>query len=417
MKQIILIMSVCLSLFMYSCSDDNLAGVPEKEGYDGKRNITFALSTGDNNDFNVTTRAKGTVVTDDYAVKFYLFKRNADDKYELIKKENITQPLYTIENLDIEGSYKYAFIATSIANQTALDAMDFSSVTWDSNSFNVTIPNDASTGSKSILENCFISFFDDRSQSIPTFDTDENITINRDLDIFGYGSFLAPGMTFNTPINVIMERQFGIVECIFPDAQPGDKLICSFSSEYYRLYLSQFVINKTDKNSKITSDNFGSIPDNIFTDAGLSKYTQGDYYSASGLYKSMYGTLPIFTKSKEIKAGEKSIQLYMPYTTATVVGTTSVGDIYKANYIRTELTDPDGVIIKGKKGSITLKVERGGATLATYTSDTAFPIYRNGKTIFTAAQGYLQVNFGPADAATDDGIHLDGDGWHGDITN
>lgn len=418
MKQIVLIISVCLSSLMYSCTDDNIE-TPTKEDGEGTRNITFAISTGGEGNFDVTTKAKGTVVTDEYAVKFYLFERNAEDTFELIKTEDVTQPLYTIEDLKTEGSYKYAFIATSVANKEALKAMDFSSTLWDTD---VKIPSkDASVADKSILENCFISFFDDRANSIPTFGTGtddyssaspETISINRDLDIFGCGAYIAPGMTFNTPIDAVMERQYGIVEFVFQDAQAGDKLTCSFSSDYYRLYLSQFILNKT-VSTEIISDNVGMIPDSVFTTAGLVKYTEGDYYSASAVFKTYYGLLPIFTRTKELSSGENSIQVYMPYTTAATVGS-SVDDKYNANYIRTSLVGIDGSIT-GHKGSIILQVERGGAVIKTYKSDRSFPIYRNGKTVFkTVGDDFFQVNFGPANEGSNDGINIDGDGWHGE---
>lgn len=422
MKQIVLIISVCLSSLMYSCTDDNIV-TPTKEDGEGTRNITFAISTGGEGNFDVTTKAKGTVVTDEYAVKFYLFERNAADTYELIKTEDVTQPLYTIEDLKTEGSYKYAFIATSVANKDALKAMDFSSVNWGGDTgTDVPIPTqDASVASKSILENCFISFFDDRANSIPTFGTGtedfssaspETISVNRDLDIFGCGAYIAPGMTFNTPIDAVMERQYGIVEFVFQDAQAGDKLTCSFSSEYYRLYLSQFILNKT-VSTEIISDNVGKIPNDIFTNAGLDNYTEGDYYSASAIFKTYYGLLPIFTRTKELSSGENSIQVYMPYTTAATVGS-SVDDKYKANYIRTSLNDVNGSIT-GPKGSITLQVERGGTVIKTYKLDKAFPIYRNGKTVFkTVGDNFFQVNFGPANEGSNDGINIDGDGWHGE---
>lgn len=423
MKQIILIISVCFSSLLYSCTDDNLADTPTKESSEGKRNITFAISAGDGNDLDVTTRGKGTVVTDDYAVKFYLFEKNTSGRYELVRIEEITQPLYTIEDLKTEGTYKYTFVATSIANKEALNVMDFSSVNWGGDTgFDVPIPSQDASVNNSVLENCFISFFDDRAKSIPNFGTGtddfsdaypETIFINRDLDIFGYGSYIAPGMTFYTPIEVIMERQFGIVEFVYQDSQAGDKLTCSFSSDYYRLYLSQFTLDKTKSEPEImSSDNNAEIPTDVFTNSGLDLYTTGDYYSASATYKTFYSMLPIFTRTKELGNGENSIQVYMPYTTAEVVGN-SVDEKYQANCIRTNFSSASGT--KEDHQGITLKVERGGAVIKTYKSSTSFPIYRNGKTIFrTVGDDFLQVNFGPANGTSSDGIQIDGDGWHGE---
>lgn len=418
MKQIILIISVCFSSLLYSCTDDNLADTPTKESSEEKRSITFAISAGDGNNLNVTTKAKGTVVTDDYAVKFYLFEKNkSSSRYELIRIEDITQPLYTIEDLKTEGTYKYTFIATKQANKSTLEAMDFSSITWNGD-MTITLPNkNASVASKSLIENSYISFFDDQNQGIPSYGVFgsadcETIEVKRDLDIFGCGAEIAPGMTFNTPINVIMERQFGIVEFVFQDAQAGDELTCSFSSEYYRLYFTQ--MTKEITRQYFVSDNDAEIASGIFTNAGLSDYTKGDYYSALGAYQSGYGLLPIFKKTKTLAAGENSIQVYMPYTTAEAVGN-NVDEKYKANYIRTNLSDINGTPITGQKGSITLKVKRGGVDLKTYTTDISFPIYRNGKTIFrTVGDDFLQVNFGPANESSGDGIQIDGDGWHGE---
>lgn len=417
MKQIILIISVCFSSLLYSCTDDNLADTPTKESSEGKRSITFAISAGDENNLNVTTKAKGTVVTDDYAVKFYLFEKNANDRYELIRKEDITQPLYTIEDLKTEGTYKYTFIATKQANKSALDAMDFSSTKWDLSNYTITLPNaNASVISKSLIENSYISFFDDQGKNIPGYGYEyspdcETIEVKRDLDIFGCGSEIAPGMTFNTPINVIMERQFGIVEFVFQDAQAGDELTCSFSSEYYRLYFTQ--MTKEIARQYFVSDNDAEIASDIFANLGFD-YTKGDYYSALGVYRSGYGILPIFKKTKTLAAGENSIQVYMPYTTAETVGS-NVDDIYKANYIRTEFTDIVGNTIKAQKGSVTLEVKRGGTQIKRYTTDIPFPIYRNGKTIFkTVGDDFLQVKFGPTNDTSGDGIQIDGDGWHGE---
>lgn len=417
MKQIILIISVCFSSLLYSCTDDNLADTPTKESSEGKRSITFAISAGDDNNLNVTTRAKGTVVTDDYAVKFYLFEKNkSSSRYELIRIEDITQPLYTIEDLKTEGTYKYTFIATKQANKSALDAMNFSSIKWNGD-YTITLPNaNASVTSKSLIENSYISFFDDQGKNIPGYGYEnspdcETIEVKRDLDIFGCGAEIAPGMTFNTPINVIMERQFGIVEFVFQDAQTGDELTCSFSSEYYRLYFTQ--MTKEIARQYFVSDNDAEIASDIFANLGFD-YTKGDYYSALGVYRSGCGILPIFKKTKTLIAGENSIQVYMPYTTAEAVGN-NVDEKYKANYIRTNFTDINSAPITGQKGSITLKVKRGGVDLKTYTTDISFPIYRNGKTIFrTVGDDFLQVNFGPANESSGDGIQIDGDGWHGE---
>lgn len=418
MKQII-VLSVCLLSVVISCTDDKLPGSSPEEEAKGERSVTFAISTSDDSGLQVTTKAQGTVVTDNYTVLFYLFGKNAASQYELIQKEKVTTPLYTIENLDLEGSYKYVFVAASLANASALDAIDFSSGQMDPNLFSITLPSKLATpADKNKLENCYIAFFDDRQNSTPSYGTElspetETITVRKDLEIFGCGALIQPGMTYNTPVNVVMERQFGVVEFKYTDARAGDKLTCSFSSDYYRLYLSQLV--RTAQEWYYVSNNSAPFPAGIFELVGLPTYLHGDYYSALGAFKSGYGILPVFTKARTLGAGENSIQMYVPYTTAEAVGI-NVPDIYKANYIRSNFTDIDGNPTQGPKGNISLKVERGGTVLKTYTlPDSPFPVYQNGKTVFTTVgNDYFQVNFGPASGTVDDGIHLDPDGWHGE---
>lgn len=418
MKQFILL-SVCILSVLCSCSDNELPISPEKEKTEGMRSITFALLDIDNGQLQVTTRAKGTVVLDNYVVMFYLFGKSADDNFQLIQKEQVRTPLYTIENIEEEGVYKYLFVATSLANTSALDAIDFTSGSMNPDDFTVILPSKIATpADKNILENCYIGYFDDIANSVPGYGKDvstdpETIVVQKDLDIFGCGAVIQPGMVYSTPVNVLLQRQFGIVEFKFTDAQAGDKLTCSFSSEYYRLYLSQMVWAK-DK-WVYSSDNTAIFPENLFENIGLPSYPKGDYYSALAVYRSGFGILPIFTKSKVLSAGENSVQIYMPYTTAQPVGSI-VEDIYKANYIRTELTDINGSIVKGFYGNITLTVERGGTVLNTYTlPDTSFPIYQNGKTVFTTVgKDYFQVKFGQVSDISNDGINLDPDGWHGE---
>lgn len=429
MKQIIIIGTVLLLSLLSACSDDKLPDIGASGEKGGKRSITFAISNKDEGNFEVTTKAKGSPVTDTYAVKMYLFEKTENEtthqeEFRLILSNAVTTPLYTLEGLNEESTYTYVFVATSIANKAALDAIDFSSVVMTPDP-SITLPaTPASPDVKSVLENCYISFFDDIANNVPSYGTafdptPETIPVNRDLDIYGCGSSILPGMNYYTPVDVVMERQFGVVEFVFQDAQAGDQLTCSFSSEYYRLYLSQLVTDKSNSNSTYTPDNSAAFPAGVFTDMSLPDYPQGDYYSASGIYFSGYGILPVFQKTKVLANGENSIRVYVPYTTAAPVGS-SVDEKYKANYIRTDFEDLDhmgsGTTIKGPKGDITLKVERGGSVLKTYTlSDTPFPVYRNGKTIFsTVGKDYIEIKFSSSDVSTD-GIYLPTDDiWNGD---
>lgn len=436
MKQIIVLVSVCLSSVLCACSDDNWPALPAEDACGGSRSVTFALSRSEEGDFSVATKAQGTLVPGDYAVKFYLFEENTESsQYELVKIDDVTGPLYTLEGLNEEGSYKYVFVSTPIVHQAVLEAIDFSSTEMlspNAVAFSRTKAS-AAEGNRSILENCYISFFDDETKSIPDYGynaasgetRDETIPVTRDLAIFGCGNYILPGMTFYTPIRAVMERQFGIVEFRYADAQEGDILTCSFSSDYYRLYLSQMVKVLTNG---YMSDNSAPIPGqdiegtdilhNPFEYFFSVPYAAGDYYSALGGFQTGgVRTLPVFTKtSAPLTTGESSVQVYMPYTTAEAVGT-AVADKYKANYIRTDYDFGEGSVL-GPKGKISLTVSRDGVNLKTYqleNADALFPIYRNGKTVFkTVGADYIEVNFGTAAAGSTGGIHLDEDTWHGD---
>lgn len=424
MRKIILIITTCLSLFVSSCTDDSLPNGNTEESKGNKRTISFNLSKGDDNNFDVITKANGIPVPDNYAVKFYLFKRfqkanSNENEYKLVVEDNVTTPLYTITVDDDMERYKYIFLASS-KDISTLKAVDFSSVSMNSGDGSIIIPK-TDAGTNSLLENCYISFFDDKKNNKPSYGTPmdpaiEEIEVTKDFDIFGYGHTIQPGITNYTPIDVVMERQFGIVEFVYNNAQIGDKLICSFSSEYYRLYLSQIV--KDDNTNNYTSDNYAKFPAGIFTEGGFHiDYETGDYYSASGAFVSLHNILPLFKKTSEVtSAGRSSIQVYMPYTTAEAVGS-SVDYTHQANYTRTTLGQNDygGVeITPGLKGQITLEIERGGRIVERYTSEATFPIYRNGKTIFTASgDDQLKVSFSEENN-TDSGINLPDDKWNGE---
>jgi len=416
MKHIILILSVCFSFIAYSCTDDRLSDYSEKED-NSKCSVTFSLSkSDDNSDLNVVTRSKGSVITNDYTVVFYLFQKNETNSFVLKRKEIVKPPLYTIENLEKKSTYKYVFVTTKNENAAALDAMDFSSVKMTPNS--ITLPSEiASVDKASILENCYISYIDDYTNKIPTYKVtgsgaaaiSETITINKDLEIYGCGSLFIPGSTSSTPLDVFMERQFGVVKFVYADAQVGDEMTCSFSTDYYRLYLSQMV---RDDDMNYTSDNFAIMPDNSFSRMGIT-YTAGDYYSASGILNGKK-TLPIITKTVTLDAAKNSIDIYIPYTTAKNVGA-DVDDNYKANYIRFSGTGgPVGSLLSNRyKGSVLLSVKKADGTTKEFKraegAEAVFPIYRNAKTVFTTVgNDYLQITLGNG------GIGLDGDSWDGD---
>lgn len=435
MKQFLFIISVCISSIVCSCSDENLTSAPDKES-NGKCSVTFSLSKDDSSDFNVSTRSTGTVITDDYTVKFYLFERDIpSNEYRLVRKNDVTTPVFSLDDLTEDAEYKYVFVAihnpgVDPNTSKVLDAIDFSSGTngdYNEGDYSITLPqkaayiknelsSDPDEQKGSLLENCFISFID--YTSLPTYDgddTDEVITIDKELEIFGTGAYFIPG-SYSATIGVVMERQIGVVEFQYSEAQAGDVLTCSFSSDYYRLYLSQMVKDKSNPNYTLENKVVFSTP---ISDIESNEYSTGDYYSALRVFKSTYIFPLKFERTKTLSDNENSVRFYVPYTTSEAVGTHIEDDKYKANYIRTGLGGNNiGSHENHTTGYVTLQVKRAGTT-STFKTDvpTAFPIYRNGKTIFTASDaGGLTINFGSeGTGGNDGGIHLpDDDIWNGD---
>lgn len=415
MKQVILILSVILSVIVCSCSDDISVDNLKKEGR-GECSVTFELSKSNDFGLDVITRSSNIIpIPEEYSVMFYLFQADGNE-YKLIRgPEAITSPVLTLDNLTEDMEYRYVFVAINnpkknevMANM--LKALDFGTTVMTPGDWTIQLPSEASTTNHSLLKNCFLDIFDyttygdagDGSQK-------EYITIDpdKDMDIFGAGSYFLPG-SITAAIAVTLERQVGMVEFKYEDATAGDQLECSFSSDYYRLYLSQMVKDKN--NTNYTSENaalfsYASADD----DNPIKDYTQGDYYSVSRLFYTNVLGLPTFKKNVTLTGTEKSIKVFMPYTTSTVVGTT-VDDIYKAHHIRTTLSAD----ATNTPGDITLNITKANGTTTSFKkAGTPFPIYRNGKTIFTTVgSDYLSVNFGNA---ADDGIHLpDDDKWNGD---
>lgn len=426
----ILLLPVCLMLLLGSCADNIAEDVAKSGNTPATRDVTFALSQIGDSHFDVTTRSNGTAITDKYVVQLYLFKaRNGSDGYYdyiLERIEPVRVPLFTIRNLETMSLYKIVFLAVPAVQSEALNVIDFASVNMTSGGeWPIQIPTANATPSTtptngSLLENCYVSFFDDAANSVPNYGggrtqpvLPETIQAERELEIFGYGSELYPGMTYSTPVNVLLKRQYGIVEFRYTDAQPGDKLTCSFSSDYYRLYISQIVQEikansdtQADTEPTYKLDNEAVFPSNVFDALG---HETGDYYSASCLFRTNQRGLPVFSKTVTLNAGENSIRVYMPFTTVARVGT-EVEDIYKANFIRTDLLDGNGSSIYGPYGDIVLKVERGGELVKEFKLEaTTFPIYRNGTTVFTTVgETEMRLTF-----TGNGGIDLDDDSWDG----
>lgn len=415
MKQVILILSVILSVLVCSCSDEISVDTPPKES-SGKCSVTFNLSKDSGSDFEMATRSSSIIpIPEDYSVMFYLFKEDGND-YKLVRgPEIIKSSVLTLDNLTEDAEYRYVFVAIHNPTQDesiakVLKALDFGTTKMTPEEWTITPPSEASTTNNSLLENCFLELFD--YETYGNFEDGSKreyiiIDSNKNMDIFGAGSYFLPG-SITAAIGVTLERQVGVVEFKYEDAAIGDQLECSFSSDYYRLYLSQMVKDKN--NTNYTSDNTAifsftsASPDNPIKD-----YTQGDYYSVSRLFYTNVIGLPTFKKTVTLNGTENSIKVYMPYTTSAMVGT-SVNNVYKANYIRTNISEYD----INEPGDITLNITKAdGSPAQSFKKAGTFPIYRNGKTVFTTVGSeYLSVNFGNN---TDDGIHLpDDDKWNGD---
>lgn len=414
MKQAILILSVILSAIISSCSDEIAV---DNSGTKNKCSVTFHLSKSNDSGLDMITRSGNIIpIPENYSVMFYLFQAEGNE-YKLMRgPESITSPVLTLDGLTEDQEYRYVFVAINnptkneaIAN--VLKALDFGTTVMAPGVWSIQLPVEASTANNSLLKNCFLDIFDYTTYG-DAGDPDkiEEITIdpNKDMDIFGAGSYFLPG-SMTAAIGVTLERQVGVVEFKYEDAIAGDQLECSFSSDYYRLYLSQMVKDKN--NPDYTSENaaaFSYASDTV--DPPFNTYKQGDYYSVSRLFYTNYLGLPTFKKSVTLSGTENSIKVYMPYTTSAIVGTT-VDDIYKAHYIRTTLSAD----ATNTPGDITLHITAMDGTKKSFRkAGVPFPIYRNGKTIFTTVgSDYLSVNFG--NSASDNGIYLPNeDKWDGD---
>lgn len=405
MKQVILILSVILSVLVCSCSDEISVDTPQKES-NGKCSVTFNLSKDSGSDFEMATKSSSIIpIPEEYSVMFYLFKEDGND-YKLIRgPEIIKSSVLTLDNLTEDAEYRYVFVAIHNPTQDesiakVLKALDFGTTKMTPDEWTITPPSEASTTNNSLLENCFLELF-----PALTYEDNEVVTIEKDMDIFGAGSYFLPG-SITAAIGVTLERQIGVVEFKYEDAAVGDKLECSFSSDYYRLYLSQMVKDKNNMN--YTSENSAKFPVTV-SDAGGKEYTTGDYYTISYVFCTNNQGLPTFKKTKILTGTENSIKVYMPYTTSATIGS-KVDDKYKANCIRTGVIGDSSSPI----GDITLNITKAdGSSAQSFKKAGTFPIYRNGKTVFTTVGSeYLSVNFGNN---TDDGIHLpDDDKWNGD---
>lgn len=407
MKQILYIAAFIICF--HACADKEITDGGE-DSVHGVRNITFAIQK-EGEYFGGNTKAKGSLVPSDYTVLFYLFERvdAAQDpdyeKFRLIRREQITSPLYTIKDLRTEGYYQIVFIAAKTDIARLLSAKDFATAVYGNDSYTITLAGEA-TLNKSLLPNCYLELFG--TSTTPTYgdlndpNVKETFTISQDIEVFGDGSILVPAMEYSTPVNVLMRRQLGVVEFECPDAQEGDILTASFSSDYYRLYLSQMV--QDVKTRKFTSENnavFSPSPQ------GWDVPPPGDYYSSSFYFlNNTQSGLPVFQKIQTMTAGQKRIRIYAPYTSADTAGTV-VAEINKANYKRTEAA----VGLQGPEGSVKLIVNRGG-TSKIYQSTSTFPIYRNTRTLFKATgEGLLIVGFG---SGASGGINIDDDIWDGE---
>lgn len=177
-------------------------------------------------------------------------------------------------------------------------------------------------------------------------------TINMtNRDFFGYAYLYTPAITFHTPLNVVLKRQIGAVKIALGQVAVGTTVKGVVSSRYYKFFLSQ-IVNNTQTNKK------------------------GDYYNSAKF------TYTETVTNEMLVNGEYTMTYYVPYTTTKEVGEALSGQDYDET---------------AKKMDVTV-----GST--TYTTSSAFPIYRNRHTIFTLKNNQLITTFG---------IGIDDDNWDG----
>lgn len=403
MRKSIFVISILFVALLWACSDENTLITEQGKEQSTSRTITFSLSLQDGDGFSLETRSSEKVKPVDpktYAVYMYLFKSSTEGYVLDRQSEKITTPLYSIEGIEEGMSYAYLFAAVPNDYENVLSGVrDFGTV--DVDEYGSFIASRFILEDKSSLNNCFIPFFE-----IDQIETEESmystipIEANRDLKIFADGNYIPAGVSYHTPVNLVMTRQFGMVEIeLDGTAVSGKEITCSVNSDYYRLYLSQMI--KNEKNYS-ECESYYTSQNEAKSIGEISGYINTDYFSVVNAFVTFKENLPTFTKTitvnpEDIIDGKYYLQLYLPYTTAYLVSrSTDVPTKQNANYI---MNGPSAEATPG----LTLTMND-----TVYKYNGIFPIHRNAKTTFYIQGSKLTTKFGD-----DEGIDLDDDDWDG----
>lgn len=311
---------------------------------------------------------------DNYKVKLYLFKGNtkgsANGTFTYVNTLPVNTGFFTVDGLDKEFYYKCIFAAVKNEFEEVLTLQDY-------------IVSGAANASSS-YQNCFLKILDEDKMGVDDLGGDffggipirqENTTTKNDFEIFGKGEIVLVTSDFYTPYEIALTRQVGAVEFQVGAVSAGETVKCQIYSEFYRLYLSQILENK-------------------------SRNEAGDY---TGGYLMTY-----ITKSSTVAEATNDYRfvIYMPYTTARGREEVVPAD-EKANW----MDDANGLAGMGM-GLGTTYNPYANIQIGTkkYTCESPFPIYRNAKTILTTTNDKLIVKVGDT---ADGGVDLDDDNWDG----
>lgn len=401
MRKSIYIISVLFVALLCACSDEDTLMTEQEKEESGLRTITFSLSLAQGDGFSLDTRSSENIKpvdTNAYAVYMYLFKRDSKNQYILDREPiKMTSPLYSIEGVVEGDAYAYVFAAVPSAQESVLTGVrDFGTASLNEDGNDITTSSSISVAS-SLLSNSFISFFeDDQSESDNL--TRGTFSANRNLNIFADGSYIPAGATYHTPVNLVMTRQFGIIEIELDGTDvSGKEVSCSVNSDYYRLYLSQMIKKETTDEFYYTSENEAVSGDEY----GYGEITY-DYFSKVNVFVTFKTNLPTFKKTttvtaEEITNGKYYLQLYLPYTTAYPVA--KANEVPTAQYANYNYNNAGGET--GPALSLTMPDGK------VYKYNSTFPIHRNAKTTFFIEGSKLTTTLGNG------GIDLDDDNWDG----
>ena len=421
MNKLAFIVWAFVAALFASCSDDELQNDLPKESKE-PYTITFNLSIESGDGLSVSTRSgeDGVERIDltKYLVYVYWFHGDAEDNdmgnMTLMDKqpELIGETKYfyskTFEGEEVGKRHAYLFLA--VPKDKGLDKViqmsnmkDFGPVYSNGYGHGYFTTSSQAMSESSLLKNCYILFFED---DISEATNDTEFSANRKLEIFGEGCTLLPDYHSFTE-DVVLKRQFGIVRIKANSRDfTGKAVTCKINSDYYRLYLTQMIKVANGTQPETFSKEYVSTNEAESQDGADMGYT-GDYFSNTYMYSdenSNYVTASLIWKKDNVTAedlGEEgNIDIYLPYTTATSVGTTPSSE-EQTNYSYYQI----GAL---STPSLTLEIEG-----EKYEYTNQFPIYRNGITPFYIKGTQMVIDWGDSDS----GINLDNDDWDGITPN